>query len=66
MTEESGMAIDPVCYAEVDEETASHVVTHKGQKYYFCTASCRKKFEEKPEKYTKLGPISRIDPGMTC
>ena len=60
------MATDPVCYAEVDEERASHVTTYKGEKYYFCTASCRKKFEEKPEKYTKLGPSFKIDPGMSC
>jgi YHS domain-containing protein len=60
------VAIDPVCYGEVDEDTAAHVVDYKGQKYYFCTASCRKKFEENPGKYTKLGPFFRIDPGMTC
>jgi YHS domain-containing protein len=60
------MATDPVCYAEVDEETTPHIVTYKGQKYWFCTASCRKKFEEKPEKYTKLGTPPRIDPGMSC
>ena len=60
------MATDPVCYAEVDEDTASHVTTYKGQKYYFCTASCRKKFEEKPEKYAKLGTPPKIDPGMSC
>ena len=60
------MATDPVCYAEVDEDIASHVTTYKGQKYYFCTASCRKKFEENPGKYTKLGTPSKIDPGMSC
>ncbi|MDD1666514.1 MAG: YHS domain-containing protein [Methanomicrobiales archaeon] len=60
------MATDPVCYGEVDEETASQVVEYKGQKYYFCTASCRKKFEENPGKYTKLGPAFKIDPGMSC
>jgi YHS domain-containing protein len=61
-----GMATDPVCYAEVDEERATHTATYKDQTYYFCTASCRKKFEEKPEKYVKLGPSFKIDPGMTC
>jgi len=60
------MAIDPVCYADVDEETATQKTTYKGETYYFCTPSCRKKFEENPGKYTKLGPISRIDPGMSC
>jgi len=41
-------------------------VTYKGQTYFFCTASCRKKFEEKPEKYAKLGTPPKIDPGMSC
>jgi YHS domain-containing protein len=51
----------------VDEETASHTTTYKGQKYYFCTVSCMKRFKEKPEKYTKLGqPSFKIDPGMGC
>jgi YHS domain-containing protein len=50
----------------VDEETAKHVASYKGQKYCFCTASCRRRFEEKPEKFTKLGPSFKIDPGMTC
>ena len=60
------VATDPVCYAEVDEETGKHVATFKGQKYYFCTASCKKKFGENPGKYTNLGPAFRIDPGMSC
>jgi len=60
------MATDPVCYAEVDEDTASHATTYKGQKYYFCTASCKKRFEENPGKFTKLGVPSKIDPGMSC
>jgi YHS domain-containing protein len=60
------MAIDPVCYADVDEETATQKTIHKGETYYFCTPSCRKKFEENPGKFTKLGPSVRIDPGMSC
>jgi Cu+-exporting ATPase len=66
VSEVSEVATDPVCYAEVDEETAKHVASYKGQKYCFCTASCRRRFEEKPEKFTKLGPSFKIDPGMTC
>lgn len=60
------MATDPVCYAEVDEDTGKHVATYKGQKYWFCTAACTKKFEENPGKYAKLGTPPKIDPGMSC
>ena len=38
----------------------------EAQNRRFCTASCRKKFEEKPEKYANLGPAFKIDPGMSC
>ena len=60
------MATDPVCYADVDEEKATQKTTYKGETYYFCTPSCRKKFEENPGKFTILGPSVRIDPGMSC
>jgi len=60
------MAMDPVCYGEVDEENATHRVNYQGQEFYFCTASCRKKFEEKPEKYAKLATKFPIDPHMSC
>jgi len=60
------MAMDPVCYAEVDEETAKHTVSYQGQEFFFCTASCRKKFEEKPEKYARLATKFSIDPQISC
>ena len=60
------MATDPVCYAEVDEDLGTHTVTYRGQKYWFCTGSCRKKFGENPAKYAKLGTPPKIDPGMSC
>ncbi|MDD1655219.1 MAG: YHS domain-containing protein [Methanomicrobiales archaeon] len=60
------MAMDPVCYAEVDEETAKHTATHGGQEFYFCTASCKKKFQENPGKYAKLATRFSIDPTMSC
>lgn len=60
------MARDPVCYQEVDEETAEHKAEYRGETYYFCTAHCRKKFEEKPEKYAKLSTAISIEPGASC
>lgn len=60
------MAMDPVCYQEVDEESAVHRAEYGGQMYYFCTAHCRKKFEENPAKYAKISTAFRPEPGMTC
>lgn len=43
-------AEDPVCHMKTDEflkETAEY----DGKTYGFCSANCKKKFEENPEKY---------------
>ena len=50
------MAKDPVCGMQVDEQQAvSNGLTseHGGQKYYFCSASCKQSFEREPERYTR-------------
>ena len=43
--------IDPVCKMEVKVEGAQYVSEYAGEKYYFCSAGCQRKFEEHPEKY---------------
>jgi YHS domain-containing protein len=45
------MAIDLVCYGDVEEEGAPFKEEYRGKTYYFCTDFCRKKFWEDPEKY---------------
>ena len=45
------MAIDPVCGMQVDEKKAAATSDYKGQKYYFCSAGCKKAFDQEPEKY---------------
>jgi len=45
------MAIDPVCGMEVEESSAKDQSTYDGKKYYFCSADCRKEFDESPEDY---------------
>ncbi len=47
------MAIDPICGMEVDEKNAAEVSEYKGKKYYFCSTSCKDKFEKNPELYIK-------------
>jgi YHS domain-containing protein len=46
-----GMAIDPVCGMEVDEEGAAGKSEYMGKVYYFCSPSCKKAFDESPDKY---------------
>ena len=45
------MATDPVCKMQVNEQKAAGTSEYKGQTYYFCAVSCKRKFDEQPEKY---------------
>lgn len=46
-----GKAKDPVCGMEVDPQNAKAASVYRGTTYYFCSASCRDKFDQAPEKY---------------
>jgi Cu+-exporting ATPase len=43
--------IDPVCGMSVDATTAHHL-DHDGQRYLFCSAHCRTRFQQDPDHYT--------------
>ncbi len=45
------MAKDLVCRMEIKEEEAAASSLYKGKEYYFCSKSCKKKFDETPERY---------------
>jgi copper chaperone CopZ/YHS domain-containing protein len=36
---------------EVDSESSAGESLYKGERYYFCNISCKKKFDQNPEKY---------------
>lgn len=42
---------DPVCGMDVDPGKAAVASVHAGTTYYFCSTSCRDKFEKEPAKY---------------
>jgi YHS domain-containing protein len=44
--------VDPVCGMTVENATAKSAV-YQGQAYYFCSQSCRDKFEAAPAAYAK-------------
>jgi len=44
---------DPVCNMMVNPETAKYRTEYKGEQFYFCAASCLKKFTEAPEQYLR-------------
>ena len=42
---------DLVCGMNVDSPTTAARTEHKGQTYYFCGPSCKKKFDLDPAQY---------------
>jgi YHS domain-containing protein len=51
--EESVMEKDVVCGMQVEPATAAGVSERNGKKYYFCSKSCKAKFDANPGNYTK-------------
>ena len=45
---------DPVCGMTVDRGKTPHRSEYRGQTVYFCSAHCKKRFDEEPERY--VGP----------
>ena len=51
--EVTNMAIDPVCKMEVNKLTARFKSVYNDKILYFCSAGCKKEFDDNPEKYIK-------------
>jgi Cu+-exporting ATPase len=49
----------------VDRSTAKHFLKHEGQKFYFCSAGCKTKFEADPQKYLSDRPAPEPMPKGT-
>jgi len=47
-------ALDPVCGMTVEVATARYITEYNGQKVYFCSAGCKRAFEEEPERYHRV------------
>ena len=50
------MATDPVCGMQVDERTAAGSSVFEGGNYYFCSTSCKQKFDANPSKFGSAPP----------
>lgn len=46
-----GASKDPVCGMDVEPGKAAAAAVYRGQTFYFCSTSCRDKFEKDPAKY---------------
>jgi Cu+-exporting ATPase len=45
--------VDPACRMTIDSEKAAATSEDKGQTIYFCSKSCKAKFDAAPEKYLR-------------
>jgi xanthine dehydrogenase accessory factor len=44
-------ALDPVCGMTVNIDQSRYTSEYEGVRYWFCTASCQRRFHEKPEAF---------------
>jgi Cu+-exporting ATPase len=58
---EPAVHIDPVCKMTVREGSEAGKWDYKGTTYYFCSASCLRRFQAEPERFLKLAESA----GMT-
>jgi YHS domain-containing protein len=42
---------DPVCSMNVDPTKAAAQSQHNGKTYYFCSQSCKQKFDQQPAQF---------------
>jgi Cu+-exporting ATPase len=45
------MAHDLVCGMDIDPEESAGESVYLGETYYFCSAECKQKFDERPQEY---------------
>lgn len=55
----SELEIDPVCRMAVARDRAHSMRKRRGIAYYFCSAECRRDFDEDPRRYIALSPGAR-------
>ena len=49
---------DPVCGMDVEKATATGHSEYKGQTYYFCSSSCKEKFDRNAEQYVRKAVVN--------
>jgi Cu+-exporting ATPase len=53
---------DPVCGMTIEPATAAGSTEYKGQRYYFCHASCLRRFKSNPEAFIGDKPATEAAP----
>ena len=53
---------DPVCEMNVNEQNAAGKSDYQGKTFYFCSSSCKQRFDENPQNYAKQQAASNEQP----
>ena len=48
------MQTDPVCGMQVDDHNTNYKSQFQGENYTFCSAECKRKFDQRPEQYADV------------
>jgi P-type Cu+ transporter len=59
--EPAAQAIDPVCGMTVERGRAPAVAAYQDHSYFFCSTSCKSRFEAEPERYVKSEPPTQAE-----
>ena len=59
----SSKTVDPVCGMTVDPSNARFALEHDGERYAFCSAGCRTKFEADPDRFLEKRAPSEAQAG---
>ena len=51
------MPRDPVCGVILNDKTAKFKISHEGEKIFFCSVKCKKKFKRNRSKFVKQTEI---------
>ena len=54
---------DPVCGMQIEESDAAGTSEHHGRTYYFCSTSCKDKFDESPDNYANNHRLFTLNGG---
>ena len=55
-----GAIQDPVCGMEIDPAKAAGKSVYSGKTYYFCSKSCKEKFDQDPKKYAEPKRVAQL------
>ncbi len=65
-TSASATFLDPVCGMTVEPASAAGKSEYSGETYYFCSSSCKQKFNADPAKYLTKDEASKSDGNSCC